>query len=218
MFGKKPLRLAIVHSLPLTLMAFCAVTAEAQVKEVVVGITTTCPYERAIEGSCWSGAYWALMELRGIKSVDKSANGYNCTARVYLNDNVFPDPNQWAGQFKKSVGQTYTFRGIEMTVRGTVDDGDRGLVLRIPCIEQPITIAPLEHKLQWNSTKGAARQPEPDERDAFQQLVAKKKDAGAKQLSGVQVTGPLLKTDKGYVLEVREFLVRNPESSVPPAK
>jgi hypothetical protein len=181
-----------------------ATSLKAQVQEVVVGVTIACPYENAIEGSCWSGAYWALMQLEGVKTVDQTANGYNCTARVYPKDKRFPDPDQWASQFKKLVDQTYTFRGVEVTVDGTVGSDNNGLVVRVPGVKFPITLRPLEHKLQWNSKKGTARQPEPDERDAYQQLESKLRDSKARDIK-TRVTGPLRKSDTGYTLEVREF-------------
>jgi hypothetical protein len=186
------------------MLALGANPARAQVREVVVGITTTCPYENAIEGGCWSGAYHALLQLDGVKSVDKAANGYNCTARVYLSKDGLPDPDKWAAQFKKSVDQAYTFRGVEITASGTVSGDGNGLVLRIEGIEGPIALRALEHKLQWNSKKATARQPEPDEREAHNQLASRIKDAKGTDLK-VKVTGPLLKTDTGYALEVREF-------------
>ena len=96
-------------------LALDADPARAQVHEVVVGITTTCPYENAIEGGCWSGAYHALLRLDGVKSVDKAANGYTCTARVYLKKDGIPDPDQWAAQFKKSVDQAYIFHMTSKT-------------------------------------------------------------------------------------------------------
>jgi len=188
-------------------IALGAKPADAQVNEVVVGVTISCPYENAIEGSCWSGAYSALTQLDGVKSVDTSANGYNCTARVYLKSGGLPDPNKWAEQFKKLVDQTYVFRGVEVTVQGTVEGDDGSLIVRVPGVEQPIQLGPLEHKLQWNSRKKAARQPERDERDAYQQLTAKKNETKAKELS-VKVTGPFRNTDKGLLLEVREFFAK----------
>src|SRR5438876_9597350 len=117
----------VLPSCAIVALALWVAPASAQVAEVVVGVTTTCPYENAIEGSCWSGAYWALTQLEGVKSVDKSANGYNCTARVYLKNDGIPDPDKWALQFKKSVDQAYTFRGVEITVGGTVAGDASGL-------------------------------------------------------------------------------------------
>jgi hypothetical protein len=185
-------------------IAMSAEPAGAQIREVVVGITTTCPYENAIEGSCWSGAYWALRDLDGIKSVEKSANGYNCTARVFLKSHALPDPEKWASQFKAKIDQAYIFRGVEVTAVGSVASVDRGLVFHLPGVDKAIVLRPLEHKLQWNSKKGSARQPEPDERDSYQQLASKMKGAKDGRLK-VTVTGPLLNSDEGCTLEVREF-------------
>ena len=179
-------------------------TRRDQVRETTVGITTTCPYENAIEGGCWSGAYWALIQLDGVKAVDKAGNGYTNTARVYLKEQAFPDPEGWASKFKGFVGQTYIFRGVELTADGLVSGDDKGLTLQIPGVDRPIALRRFEHKLQWNSKKHAPRQPEPDELSAYEQLASKVKNANGERLK-MQVTGPLTKSDTGYTLEVREF-------------
>jgi hypothetical protein len=195
--------------------ALRAERADAQVREVVVGITTTCPYDNAIEGNCWSGAYWTLLKVEGVADVDKAANGYNSTARVYLKDKGIPDPGKWADQFKKLVGQTYIFRGVELTVDGAITGNvDNGLTLRVPGVDHPVAIRRLEHKLQWNSRKGAPRQPEPDERDAYQQLATKLKEAKGGDF-GARLTGPLVKSDEGYAMEIREFFPIERESYAP---
>ena len=173
MRGSRFSRQCILSSCAILAILLSPEPAGAQIREVVVGITMTCPYENAIEGSCWSGAYWALMKLEGIKSVEESANGYTCTARVFLKDKGIPDPDKWASQFKALVDQTYGFRGVEVSLVATVAGEDSGLVLRIPGVERPVRLGPLEHKLQWNARKGTPRQPEPDERDAYGQLVSK---------------------------------------------
>jgi len=178
--------------------------AHGQVHEVVVGVTVACPYENAIEGSCWSGAYWALLTIDGVKEVDRAANGYNCTARIQLKEAGLPDLQKWAEQFKAVVDQSYTFRGVEITAVGTVTSTDAGLVITIPGVKDPIPLASLQHKLQWNAMKKAARQPEPDERDAYDKLAVQLKAAKGGELK-VKVTGPLLKLDQGITLEVREF-------------
>ena len=189
---------------PCLLLAAAAAPAHGQVHEVVVGVTLACPYDNAIEGSCWSGAYWALTKLDGVKSVDKAANGYNCTARIYPKDAGLPDPQKWAEQFKAIVDQTCTLRGVEVTAGGTVASVNGVLTLQIPGVKDPVPLGPLKNKLQWNSRKKAARQPEPDERDAHDQLAAQLKAAQGGELKA-KVTGPLLKSEKGYALEVREF-------------
>ena len=48
-------------------IALWAEPAGAQVNEVVVGVTPTCPYETRSRG-CWAGAYWALGAARGRRS------------------------------------------------------------------------------------------------------------------------------------------------------
>ena len=172
-------------------------------REVVVGITPSCP-----EGfmGCWAGAYEALGRLEGVDSVADTPNADSCTASVCLEDNGLPDPAKWASQFKSQMGNVYVFRGVEVTVSGTVEGAAGGLVLRVPGLEQPITLGPLQHKLQWDSKEKAPLKAEPDERQAHKQLAAKVKDAKAEGLK-VQVTGPLTKSKQGYVLEVREFIL-----------
>jgi hypothetical protein len=84
-----------------------------------------------------------------------------------------------------------------------------GIAVRVPGIDQTIALRPLEHKLQWNARKGAARQPEPDERDAYEQLASQLKALKGAALKA-KVTGPLRKADGLYTLEVREFFPITP--------
>jgi galactose oxidase len=171
-------------------------------REVVVGITPSCPYGLK---ACWAGAYEALERLEGVDSVAALPSAESCTASVCLKDKGLPDPAKWASQFKLQVGQIYEFRGVEVTVSGTVERADGGLVLRVPELKQPITLGPLQHKLQWDSKEKAPRKPEPDELHAQKQLASKVKEANAEGGS-VQVTGPLMKSKQGYILEVRKFI------------
>ncbi len=176
--------------------------AVGQVHEVVVGVTPTCPY--GIK-ACWAGAYHALGRIDGVESVATTPDAYNCTASLRLKPEAVPDPERWAARFKAIVDKAYVFRGVEVTVEGTVERAGDGLIMRVPGIAAPFELTPLRHKLQWNFKKGAARQPEPDERDAMAQLVIGTKDAGNSPFK-VQVTGPFSHTDHGYSLEVREFI------------
>ena len=155
-------------------LALWPASAEAQIREVVVGVTPTCPY--GIK-ACWGGAYEALARMEGVKSVDKSPDAYNCTGAIRLQREALPDPDKWATQFKSVVDQAYLFRGVEVTVAGSLEKTDDGFVVRVPGIAAPLRLAPLEHKLQWNFKKGAARQPEPDEKDAHDAIAGDSKDA-----------------------------------------
>jgi galactose oxidase len=197
--GPRPLTSCLVLAL-----ALWAQPGHAQVLDVVVGVTATCPY--GLE-ACWAGAYESLMRLDGVESVDKSPNAYNSTAKIRLKGSGLPDPGAWASQFKSMVDKSYLFRGVEVTVEGVGTGDDGGLALRVPGLEHPITLKPLAHKLQWNSRKEASRQPEPDEKDAYQELAPKAKGAGAEGLK-LQLTGPLTKSSQGYSIEVREYIAQ----------
>jgi galactose oxidase len=196
-----PFRSVVLFLLPLLTLVLGSSPSIAQVSEVVVGVTPSCPYGI---GACWAGAYEALGRLDGVKSVARTPDAYNCTAIVYLKTAGLPDVDQWTEQFKATVGRLYVFRGVEATVEGSVEQKEDGLVMRIPGLEQPVALLPLQHKLQWNFKRASARQPEPDEQAAFNELLTKQRAAKHSEFR-VQVTGPLRKTDKGTVLEVREF-------------
>jgi galactose oxidase len=196
-----PFRSVVFFWLPLLTLILGGSSSRAQVSEVVVGITPSCPYGI---GACWAGAYEVLGRLDGVKSVARTPDSYNCTAIVHLKTASLPDVDQWTEQFKTMVGQLYVFRGVEATVTGSVEQREGGLVMRIPGLEQPVALLPLEHKLQWNFKRASARQPEPVEQASFNELLAKRGAAKPGEFR-VQVTGPLRKTDKGTVLEVREF-------------
>jgi len=180
--------------------------AVAQIQEVVVGVTPTCAYGLK---ACWAGAHEALGRIEGVQSVSTTPDAYNCTATIRLKPETLPDPDRWAATFKKMVDKAYVFRGVELTVDGTVERVGGALALRVPGVPQPIALVPLGHKLQWNFKKAATRQPEPDERDAMAHLAFKAKDIADAPFK-VQVTGPFKHTDDGYSLEVREFTALSP--------
>ena len=196
-----PFRPAAIYSIALLAPLLSSAPARAQVTEVVVGVTPSCPYGI---GACWAGAYEALGRLDGVKSVAKHPDSYNCTAQLELKAGGLPDVGRWAGQFKSFVGQVYTFRGVEVTVEGSLEAAGDEITLRVPGLDSPIPVGTLEHKLQWNFRKSSARKPEPDEHAAYGQLVAARKAAKPGDLK-VRVTGPIRKTQQGMMIEVREF-------------
>jgi hypothetical protein len=149
-----------------------------------------------------------------VASVAKTPNADACTARVHLKEPRLPDPERWAKQFKAKVGNVYEFRGIEVTVKGTVREQDGQFVLTAPGLQGPVPLAKLRTKVQWNAKKRLARPPDADERDAYDHLTARGKGAGADGFP-VQVTGPLRMTEKGPVLEVREFEPVGPGARLP---
>ena len=178
--------------------------ADAQVLEVVVGVTPNCPY--GLE-ACWGVAREGLRHLDGVESIVDTPDVYNCTARVNLKETGLPKLEKWPRQFKSVVGEIQLLRGVELTVKGIVEQQGDSLVVSVPGLQQPISLAPLEHKLQWNFKKKARRGPEPDEKSAYEELVARTKAVRRLQ---VEVTGPFKMSHTGPLLEVREcFSTRN---------
>jgi galactose oxidase len=206
---KNAARILFAPALSALVSLLWAVPTEAQVTDMVVGVTPTCPYGLS---ACWGGAYEALGRLDGVDSVAKTPDSYNCTAHVHVKVDGLPNFEKWPDQFKSLVGEVYIFRGVEATIEGSIDDEEGVLVLHTPGIKSRIVLGPLQRKLQWNFRKGAARQPEPDERDAYPQLAARKKESKDAAFK-VQATGPIKATDKGYILEIREFFPVAPKAT-----
>jgi hypothetical protein len=128
-------------------------------------------------------------------------------AAVYLEKRDAFDISHWQQDFEKTANKAYGFRGVELTIKGKAQALDNRLTLNSQDVPEPIELAPLKHKLQWNFRKGRAREREPEEAAAYDQLLTmccKNKDRAAEVL----VTGPLRNDKAGLVLEVREsFLV-----------
>jgi hypothetical protein len=163
---------------------------------VVVGLTAQCPYGL---GACWGGAYEALAKLDGVAAVRPTANADDSTAEVYLHDQGLPDLDNWPEQFAHWANASYDFRGVEVTVAGTVGKHDDILQLTGPSLETPVHLMPLQQgmKLQWNYRTGKAADATPDELAAYQRLEGRGEP--------VRVTGPLTKTGNDWILHVRTF-------------
>jgi galactose oxidase len=183
-------------------------TAAAQVsRDVVVGVTPTCPYGIA---ACGTGAREGLLRVEGVRLVANTPDKYNCTFDVRLEAGALPDLDRWRRQFKAVVGDAFGFRGVEVTVTGALSERDGALTLRADGLKEPITLAPFEHKLQWNFRAGTAREPEPAEAEAYKRLKAAYRKAAGRP-EKVELTGPLRAGTRGPVVEVREyFLSKDP--------
>lgn len=199
------------YALALTVACLTAVVANpvaAQLSPIaVIGVTPTCPY--GIKG-CAAAAIEGLSKLEGVKSVSPHPDAYNSTLDVELTGDALPPVAKWPEQLKAVVGEIFVFRGVELTVEGRLIKRDGMLSVEVEGFTSPIYLEPLEHKLQWNFRKRAARQPEPDELAAYRQLAAQADDQGSVK---VQVTGPLQLKDGIGILEIREFfaIARTPE-------
>lgn len=176
-----------------------AVLHQASGTRVVVGITGTCPYGIA---ACWGGAHEGLQTLAHVQFVDPIPDGQASTATVFLDDNGLPQIEAWREQFRRIVNDSYTLRGVEVTLSGSVRAQNGDLQLSSRGLASPVPLVPLRatDKVQWDR---ATRTPEPasaDELSAYTTLAAQ---VAAEAAAEFVVTGPLRQTDSGYQLEVR---------------
>jgi galactose oxidase len=171
---------------------------------VVVGITGTCPYGI---GACWGGAHEALRSLERVHNVDPIPDADNSTATVFLEDEGLPALDQWDEQFRSMVNGSYELRGVEVSLKGSIEARDGELFLdsggRRPSV-QLTPLAPAD-KIQWNRPAGTPKPLEPGEIVAYERLAAESRNVAGRRR--VTVTGPLKLTDAGYRLEVRLFKV-----------
>jgi hypothetical protein len=160
---------------------------------VTVGLTAQCPYGLA---ACWGGAYEALNTLSGVGAVMPTANAADSTAEVHLHGDGLPDLAAWPAQLARSANGSYTFRGVELTLDGTVQQDGDGLVLA--GAPAPIRLQPLAPGggLAWDLTTRAARPATGEERNAY--------DVAAGMVGhAVRVTGPAGLAGDGWSLAVR---------------
>ena len=94
--------------------------------QVLVGIRGSCPYGIA---ACWGGANEALRSLEGVEYVDPIPDGERSTATVYLEDDRLPALDHWDDQFRRMVRQSYVLRGVEVTLKGTIEARDGVLLM-----------------------------------------------------------------------------------------
>ena len=100
------------------------------------------------------------------------------------------------------VRQSYVLRGVEVTVKGTIQARDGGLVLADEGLRPPVELAPLDPggKIQWDPATGGPRAAEPGETAAYDTLARSSEAVGGRPLT---VTGPLHQAGAGYRLQVR---------------
>jgi len=181
-----------------------AVVEAAKGTAVVIGITGTCPYGIA---ACWGGAYEALSQLEGVDLINPIPDADDSTAEVFLKDERLPALGRWDEQFRSMVNGTYDLRGVEVTLRGVIEERGGELFLAGGGQRPPVHLVPLgaADKVQWDHTIRERKPPEEGEALAYEKLAAASKDVSASHQ--VTITGPLKQTDAGYGLHVRLFNV-----------
>lgn len=180
-----------------------AVRAGASGTHVTIGLTAKCPYGL---GACWAGAYEALQRLPGVAAVRPVANAADSTADVYLRGTGLPDLASWPEQFSRSANRSYEFRGVEVTLTGSVHKRNGKLQLTGPSLDRAVTLRPLEQgtKVQWDHLNGRPKAATPDELAAYRRLARKYRGSTA-STAPIRVTGPLTITGGEPTLHVRAF-------------
>jgi hypothetical protein len=176
------------------------VTLAAKGTPVVVGITGTCPYGI---GACWGGAYEALRRLEGVDLVSPIPNADDSTAELFLDDARLPPIDVWEQQFRSIVNGTYELRGVEVTLRGSLESRDGELSLAAadgrPAVR--LLALPAERRIQWNHQAQMRKPLEPDEAHAFE-ILQTWQSGGAPGVA--TLIGPLSQEPLGYTLFVRQ--------------
>jgi hypothetical protein len=179
-----------------------AIIKSATRPEVVVGLTATCPYGLA---ACWGGAYAGLKQLDGVGVVRPIADNAASVAFLYLDHDGLPDIENWPTQFTRATNGSYRWRGVEITLEGAVEDDGGSLVLPANPHRPAVLLAPLQAdaKVQLEMENGVRRPLPADEASAYVRLAQQKQRTPG--LLQAKVTGPLTRTDAGFVLQVRKF-------------
>ena len=137
--------------------------------------------------------------------VDPIPDGEASTATVFLVDDRLPPLDRWDEQFRRIVNDSYVLRGVEISLRGTIEARDGVFVLAGVGRRPPVELAPLDPggKIQWDPAAGGTGGPqavEPGEASAYDTLT---RSPGATDARPLTVTGPLHQTEAGYRLQVR---------------
>ena len=169
---------------------------------VEVGITVTCPYGI---GACWGGPYEALGELEGVAYVSPVPNANDSTAEVFLEGDTLPPLERWEETYSRHVAETSQLRGVEVTLRGTVQEEGGVLILARRGARPNVRLRRLEgyEKIQWNHMIRERKAIEPTEAGAYDTLMAAVSTLNRGQ--EIMITGPLKRANNGYELHVRTF-------------
>jgi hypothetical protein len=169
---------------------------------VVVGITVTCPYGI---GACWGGPYEALGLLDSVAYVRPVPDPDDSTAELFLKGDVLPPLDTWEKQYAQHVNRTSEMRGVEVTLRGTLERQAGGLILAGRPARAAVALRRLaaHEKVQWSHAIRERKPLEPSEAGAFDTLMAAM--LTLRDGREVAVTGPLMRGDDGYELHVRTF-------------
>ena len=125
---------------------------------------------------------------------------------MFLKDDRLPDLDIWRREFGRIANASYSLRGIELTLSGTIEEIDGLLRLLGNQTRPSVLLSPLDaaNKVQWDFATKANWPLEPDEANAYARLNQILRDLKRRD-SSITVTGTLLKNESGFFLEVRAF-------------
>lgn len=169
---------------------------------VKVGLTAQCPYGL---GPCWGGAYSALTHLDDVAHVEPVPNQTDQTAQVYLTHQGLPDLTRWPTQFAQWANASYSLRGVEVSLTGTLVDDHTGLRLAAPSLQRPLPLRRLRpgSQLSWDIRRRRRRPLTTKQRNAYVRLL----DLHRQHTNlTVTVSGPLHLVQGSLVLSVSSFL------------
>jgi alpha-amylase len=174
--------------------------AEAKWPAVAIGLTSTCPY------GCWGNAMTIAPKLKDVEKVRPIPDSKDWLIYVYLTHGGLPDLETWREEIRRHLLGAYHFRGVEVTVRGTVEAKDGNLVLRYDQGRPSIPLARLQSgdpvQLRPNPA-GPPQQATSAELAAYDELA---RQVGEQARAEITVMGPLQKGPDGLVLKVRELV------------
>ena len=98
------------------------------------------------------------------------ADAADSTAEVFLGNDGLPDLDAWPDQLARSANGSYAFRGVELTVDGTVERRGDDLVL-VGAHRPPIRCGRWSQVLAWDLTARRPRAATADERAAYGHLA-----------------------------------------------
>lgn len=169
---------------------------------VTAGVTGLCPYGI---GPCWGRANEALWQLPGVAAVASVPDVTTSTALIELPGRGLPPLQQWQTRFDELVAGSYALRGVEVTLTGAlIRDAEGVLLLDHEDEHSRIRLARLASTdvVQWDPGSQRPATATAAELHAYAELIASAPGRA------VEVTGPLLQHDDGYLLEVRRYEVR----------
>jgi hypothetical protein len=179
----------------------CPPDATAQIHSVTLGIRTHCPY--GIRG-CWPEIRDGLEATSEIESIIGEPDVKTDTCEVKMRGDWTADPAMFQRNFT-SMRIGVDVRGVEIVAEGILELQEKKLVLRINEKDEPVELAALIQKVQWDRERKQAQGATQSEKQAFTKL----KKLFQRKPVRVRVVGPLVFAEKEEpgkrILQVRKF-------------